>query len=357
MRCAGKYDPVDRTLRAIGITLLAAIGFGTVGALISAQAAPQKNWGLRIVLPPKIVTGERATLAVFGADGKLTSDVNVMFGNGESVTTDDTGRASFTAPAAGTVLLAKAAGAAAAAILEPAAAGNRQLGALVASFVSLHEPVPICGGGFQGDADGNHVRINGEPALVMAASPECVSVLPSVKTRAGPAQIMVISPGGTWTATTTLVTLESEFAKPPMSPGKKGRIEIRVRGTDRRVSVLVTNEAPDVVRFLRGDTQEALSSGGADNLVQIEAQGIRSGDFAFRGNLMPPQDPISAQRYLEAAEPLASGEGQRQLKEIIKELARSHGDEDKLRRRLDGIIEKESGEGFRTLAASARALL
>lgn len=191
----------------------------------------------------------------------------------------------------------------------------------------------------------------------MAASPECVSVLPGAKTSAGPAQIMVISPGGTWTATTTLVTLESEFPKPPMLPAKKGRIEIRVRGTDQRVPILVTNETPDVVRFLRGDMQEALSSGGPENSVEIETQAIRSGDFAFHGSLEPPQDPVSAQRYLEAALPLATGESQRQLKEIVKELGRSHGDEDKLRRRLDRLTDKESGEDFRTLVAAARVLL
>jgi hypothetical protein len=191
----------------------------------------------------------------------------------------------------------------------------------------------------------------------MAASPECVSVLPGVKTSAGPAQIVVISPGGTWTATTTLVTLESEFPRPPMLPGKKGRIEIRVRGTDQAVRILVTNETPDVVRFLRGDTQVALSSGGTKNSVEIEAQATRSGDFAFHGNLMPPQDPILAERYLEAAQPLASGEGQRELKEIVKELARQHYDEQKLRRRLDRIFDKERAEDFRTLVAAARTLL
>ena len=158
-------------------------------------------------------------------------------------------------------------------------------------------------------------------------------------------------------AATTLVTLESEFPKPPMLPGKKGRIEIRVHGTDQPVRILVINETSDVVHFFRGEMQEALSSGGAENLVEIEAQAIRSGDFAFHGSLVPPQDPISAQRYLEAAQPLAGPESQRQLKEIVKELARHHDDEDKLRRRLDQINDKESGEDFRALAAAARALL
>lgn len=360
MRHVGKVwkrPHVGWILRLFGISLLAIAGLGGIFAQIFAQVTPQKDWVVKIVLPTKIVMGERATLAVFGADGKLAPDVNVTFGTGESVTTDDTGRASFNAPAAGKAFLAKAGGTAAAAILEPAPEGNRQQGALVAAFASLHEPVPICGGRFQGDADGNHVRINGEPALVMAASPECVSVLPGVKTSAGPAQIMVISPGGTWTATTTLVALESEFPKQPMLPGKKGRIEIRVRGTDEPVRILVTDETPDVVRFFRGDMQEVLSSGGADNAVEIEVQAIRSGDFAFHGSLEPPRDPISAQRYLEAAQPLASGEGQRELKEIVRELARQHYDEEKLRRRLDQIVDKERGEDFRTLVAAARALL
>ncbi len=324
MRQVSKRRPVDWVLRLFVIALLATTVLGTICAQIFAQVAPRKPWVVRIVLPPKIVIGERATLAVFGADGKLAPDVTVTLGTGQSVTTDETGRASFTAPATGTVFLARAAGTGAAAILEPAPEGNRRQRASVASFASLHEPVSICGGRFQGDADGNHVRINGEPGLVMAASPECVSVLPGVKANEGPAQIVAISPGGTWTATTTLVALESQFPKPPMLPGKKGRIEIRVRGTDQRVSILAINETPDVVRFLRGDTQEVLSSGGAENIVEIEAQAIRSGDFSFHATLVPPLDAVSAQRYLEAAQPLASPESQRQLKEIAKELARQH---------------------------------
>jgi len=274
------------------------------------------------------------------------------------VTTDDTGRASFTAPATGTVILSEGGGNGGSGDSGAGARGEIvQQGVLVASFASVHEPFRFAAGGSRAMPMGITCEINGEPALVMAASPECVSVLPGVKTSAGPAQIVVISPGGTRTATTTLVALESQFPKPPMLPGKKGRIEIRVRGTDQRVPILAINETPDVVRFLRGDAQEVLSSGGAENAVEIEAQAIRSGDFSFRGSLVPPRDDVSAQRYLDVAQPLASFESQRQLKEIAKELARQHHDEEKLRRRLDQIIDRERGEDFRTLAAAARALI
>jgi len=48
-------------------------------AQIVAQSAPQETWGVGIVLPARMVVGERATLAVFGRGREAGSDVNVTF--------------------------------------------------------------------------------------------------------------------------------------------------------------------------------------------------------------------------------------------------------------------------------------
>ncbi len=51
-----------------------------------------------LLLPRRIVSGERATLAVLDMNGRLTPGVTVNFSNGDRLTTDATGRALFVAP-------------------------------------------------------------------------------------------------------------------------------------------------------------------------------------------------------------------------------------------------------------------
>src|SRR5277367_3617454 len=85
-----------------------------------SQSTPLTTWTVTIVLPSRIVAGQPATLAVLGVDGKLASAVNVDLGNGLRVTTDGTGRAYFTAPASGGILLAKGSGSSVATLVDPA---------------------------------------------------------------------------------------------------------------------------------------------------------------------------------------------------------------------------------------------
>ena len=55
-----------------------------------APSSPYATWTVTIVLPPRVMAGHSATLAVFGADGKLASGVTVTIDDGQSVTTDRT---------------------------------------------------------------------------------------------------------------------------------------------------------------------------------------------------------------------------------------------------------------------------
>src|SRR5258705_13225276 len=63
------------------------------------QRFPPAASGARmLLLPRRIVSGERATLAVLDVNGRLTPGVTVSFSNGDRLTTDATGRALFVAP-------------------------------------------------------------------------------------------------------------------------------------------------------------------------------------------------------------------------------------------------------------------
>jgi hypothetical protein len=330
-------------------------------ARMQVQSSPSTTWAVTIVLPSRIVAGAPATLAVLGVDGRLASDVTVEVGN-DRVTTDGTGRAFFTAPSSGNILFAKASGASAAALIDPAAAINAstQRSVSVTPVVSLREPFSICGAGFRGDADGTHVRINGEPALVMAASPECLSVLPNPESKPGAAQISIVSavsPGGQWSANTTLVSLDSEFPESGLTPGQKSLLTVRVRGSEQRLRIAVENQTPGVLRFTRGDAQELVTTGGPQNVATVEAQAIRSGDFSFAARLIAAPDEALARQYLEAAVPLATKNLQRDINRLMKQLARHPRDVEEVRRGLDGILTDTMAGDFRTLLAAARMAL
>src|SRR5260370_40034262 len=62
------------------------------------QSAPAASGARILLLPRRIVSGERATLAVLDVNGRLTPGVTVNFSNGDRLTTDATGRALFVAP-------------------------------------------------------------------------------------------------------------------------------------------------------------------------------------------------------------------------------------------------------------------
>src|ERR1700685_2580382 len=70
-----------------------------------AQSTAATTWTVSIVLPPRLVAGQPATLAVLGVDGRLADGITVDVGKGQRVKTDKTGRAFFTAPTDMTVLI------------------------------------------------------------------------------------------------------------------------------------------------------------------------------------------------------------------------------------------------------------
>jgi hypothetical protein len=328
-------------------------GTGPVGA----QSAASNKWTVTIVLPAKVVAGRPATLAVLGVDGRLASDVTLDLGGGQHVVTDATGRASFIAPSAGSVLIAKGSGSSTAALLDANPPENPTDAIWAAAVASLHEPFSICGSRFRSDADANHVRLNGEPALVMASSPECLSVMPGPKAAAGPAAISVQTASGQWTAHTTLVSLEPQFPSPALLPGQKGRLSVNARGTDEPLRIAVANETPGILRFLKGDVRELVTSGGKENCASLEVEAIRSGDFSLDARLLPSPDVNAARRYLEAAAPLAEKADEQEIDRLARVLGRNPRNLEGPRRDLDKIIIRIIEGDLRTILAAARAKL
>jgi hypothetical protein len=327
------------------------------GGTTRAQSTPNATWSVTIVLPPKVMAGRPATLAVFGADGKLVSGVTVEVAGDQRVMTDSTGRAVFTAPSDGDVVIAKASGLAAAALVDPDGSATGSQTISVAPIISLKDSFSICGGEFRGEADANRVKINEERALILAASPECLIVLPGPKVTPGPAFISVQTGEARWTAATTVVSLEFEPPQPALVPEKKSKLVVRAEGTEQSLRIVAENQTPGVLEFVRGDTQNLRTSGGTNNFAAIEVQAIRSGDFSFHARLVPSLDAAIAERYLRAALPLAPRELEQRLRKLADRLARHPHDAEKVQSELAQIISTTIASDLRTLLESVDAAL
>jgi len=338
------------------------IALAEFSSLLSAhaQTATSATWYVTIVLPAKIVAGRRATLAILGADGRLAPNVGVTIGEGQNLKTDATGRAFFTVPTTPGVLFAEASGASAVAIVdeEPARASQMAEEKLaIAPVISLKDRFSICGGGFRGDADANRVTMNGDRALVVASSPECLVVLPSPRATPGAAKLTIESSGTVWNANTTLVSLQFEAPQTSPMPGQKSELTVHVEGSDVPLDVTIQNETPGVLEFVKGDSQEARTTGGARNIAKLEIGAIRSGDYSFTAKLRPPTDIPTAERYLRAAAPLAPKTLQHRVNAAADRLAVHPKDCEKVKQDLAKIISATIAGHFRMLLEAAQAVI
>lgn len=337
------------TQRLLPILLLA------ISAFSGARAQTPR---LSIVLPPRLLANAPATLAILGADGHLAPGMIVDIGNGRHVTTDATGRASFTAPPDG-AFIAKAQAVSAAALVD-AASPVAALGLSVAPDVSQRDRFAVCGSGFSGDTNADHVAINGDAAFVLAASPVCVVVLPQTRTLAGAAKIEIDAAGARVTGATSLVALDFESPNPLLQPGHKGKLFIRAEGTVDALRIVVENHSPGVVRFMRGDTQLLRTSGGTRNQTPVDVQAVRSGSFSFHARILPPPDPARAVRYLAIAEslvPKTQNNMRRALKAIAEHLAHQPRDAAKSRAAVERMAASAPVGSLRTLLAAAAGCL
>jgi len=255
--------------------------------------APAASGARILLLPRKLVSGERATLAVLDVSGRLTPDVTVVFSNGDKITTNATGRAMFVAPLnPGTIYgaIEGRSGRVSTTILPP---GNATANSLVVSaaprVASLSDRFELMGQGFCGDADANHVTIAGLPGFVLASSPAYLGVLSPTDMDPGPAQVQVSCGENTSVSfTIVFVNLELEANSAPLAPGERRTLTVHVRGSTAKINLEARNLAADVAELQGGETVRVASTGGAQNVAKFELVGKKHGSFVISIRLVAP---------------------------------------------------------------------
>jgi hypothetical protein len=349
--------------RSLRLFLLLAIFFAwtpPAAAQQQPQAVSPGESTYTIVLPPKLIAGKAATLAVIGADGHLAPGVGVDISGGQRLLTDATGRALFTAPGAPGVLLAKISGqfSAATVILPEPPAGKAALSG-VPPIISSRDRFTLLGAGFQGEADANHVEVGDQPALVLAASPVALVVLTAPRITPGQKSLSVRTDAGTSSTTTTLVELSLETGGRAITAHEKTKVIVRVLGSEQSLAVEARSLAPEVVRILGENPQRVQTSGGPENTASIDIEGVQAGEFGFRVRLISPPagspDVEAAQKYLEAAARVAPEGERRKVQKCLSRLQKPK-DASKVRAEIDKMLAGSSGD-FTLLLDSARKSL
>ncbi len=322
----------------------------------------------RVVLPPKLVAGQPATLAVVDENGQLLKDVIVTFTGAAQVTTDETGRAIFTAPAQQGVLFAEARSSEGAArgssvVILPAEHVVLSL-ADAPSMISRASEFAVSGSGFRGEADENEVTLGGKPAIVLAASPASLVIVPPPDLAPGAAELQIeVLAGKTPPHMMVVVALEVEAEPGRLAPKQRGMLTIRARGAEVPVEVVVINHSPEIIDFAGKETKlRLLTKGGEENSATTEIRGRKEGDFDLEVRLVPLAsglpDTVLAHRELKIARGIASGEMQKTVDRMVKHLEEHPQHYLDVRNDLEKILaDMPRGELLLHLEAAWRALL
>jgi hypothetical protein len=275
---------------------LAFLTFSIAGVLAPRFAAqqppPAPSAARTLLLPRRIVAGDRATLAVLDASGRLTPGATVTFSNGDRIKTDATGRALFVAPMKPGPLIGSIEGRpgrVATTILAPAEATASSIEISSAPRVaSLTDRFEMLGQGFCGDADGNQVTIAGQAALVLASSPVSLLVLPPVELSPGQAAVTVSclkrkAPD----FFITFVALDLQADGSALKRGEHRTLTVRIHGTEEKVSLEARNLAPEVAELVGGNPVRRVSAGGPENAAAFEVVGQKNGSFLISIRLVP----------------------------------------------------------------------
>jgi hypothetical protein len=271
---------------AAAVCIFAAAAASGFAAKRNSDLQPRRNTSAaEIVLPPQIETEKPATLAVLDGEGRLLPGVNVDLSQGQRVTTDSTGRARFVVTSAAGQFTAQATlgGARATTEVIPNSSASPTEVTISQSprFTELGGRIIVRGGGFRGDADINIVTIDGLPALVLAASPVSLVVLPGASVVPGAASLEIDVAGRKCNPVTlTFVSLSVEPQAIPIVEGKNNHLILSVRGTDKKLMLAVENRTPDVIELAGGNIQRIMTNGGRRNVAVIEMRALRATDFS-----------------------------------------------------------------------------
>ena len=296
MLCASDLHKLPGRFLALALLL------GVGATLRAAQQPPKPHASTaprQIILPRRVVAGAQATLAVLDSQGRLLPSVVVELSGGQKVTTDVTGRALFKAADQSGPMAAIIPGrsiSASTTVLTsedsvPQAAPEGVAGGVRLSLyprvLALHDRFTLEGSGFRGAADMNHVYLNGDLCVVLASSPVSLVVLPGPRLPVGDISLHIIVAGiDAGQFPVSAVLLEFNGPAEAVDAGSTGKLTVSAHGTTEPLLLEIRNGSPAVIQLSDGNVQRVKTSGGEENIAQVEVKFVTGGNYSVSARLI-----------------------------------------------------------------------
>jgi len=308
-----------------------------------------------IVLPVTLATDKPATLAVLDSDGRLAPGITVELSSGRKLVTNSTGQARFVADSAPGILSATVPGTpvrASSTVI--ASTGDSPSAVAIARcprVITQNEHFPVAGFNFRGDVDLNLATINGEAAIVLAASPFALEISAGPDITLGAANLQIkVSGVAPAPVPLDVVALRVERRGANLTPGRKDDLVIRVDGSVQRLALAVWNVSSDVIALEGGNFQRVTSKGGERNEAVLKVQGVREGAVSVSVRLVPTSDGnvelSQARAELQSAYQLASGDWGARVAAAIERLSRDSQDTDAVRIDIEKMLRQSPPAGM-----------
>ena len=339
---------------ALVLACAAAAVVAAAGSAFARQAEPAASPRASIVLPPVLVAGKPATLAVLDTQGRPAAGTQVSLGGDVVVTTDATGRAALAAPDAQGVLIVKLVNGTAEASATVVAAPASDVPPRIDSsprLLLLRDRFTIRGTGFRGAADENRVLLAGQPAAILAASPAAIVALPNPRTPLGDTQLRVeVAAGGVETGPVSVIALELTAGRAKGLPGQTGEIRVDALGTDRPVDFEVRALPANRIDLAKGNPARGRTSGGKTNTATLTFVFREPGEFSLEVRQLPPPlglpDTEAARRELEEARRVAPADQAKHVEHVIELLDKHPQDVTQARDAVEKMLAKKPEGAF-----------
>lgn len=323
-----------------------------------------------IVLPPRLVAGAEATLAVLDNQGHLVPNITIELSTHQEITTDSTGRAMFQAPGAPGRLRAFTSdgkvvtSAEVIVAVDPGARPEQDRAESAARVISYprvlatRDRFTLVGKGFRTEADQNHISLNADPCLVLAASPASLVALPGRKAPVGDATLHVAIAGsepGQFPVSVVLL----EFTGPAsgVNAGSAGQLILHARGTTQPLLLEVRNASPAIIDLTKGNVQRVKTSGGEENAVPVDVEFVTPGNYVVSARLVAPgiasPDVESARKRLAEAKKIAPEDWSARIDEVLSKLDGAPRDLPQIRAELRAMLDDKPAPPLASLLDSA----
>jgi hypothetical protein len=248
--------------------------------------------GALLVVPQHAIPGQPVTVSVVNADNVAEPSVEVSF-DGHSSSTDQFGRVQYTVPedaVPGSPIevamphrpdLAQAT----IDIVQPLDVSAQSRGEAsvekVTQTVGSNRIVLVNGHNFDGNGEHDVISIdNIFEAKVLAASPLQLRVLLPDDIKPGQHGLS-LNLNDKNTKSVPFYFVDAQVIAETDGTGRDRliRLYIKVLGSSEKVRLHVVNETPETVRLIKGDEQQVVTPGNANNAVVVVAQRLRAGNF------------------------------------------------------------------------------